>query len=310
MKRHLQAAWRVLPAAILAGCVVAIVVRLTIRDRVPGIAALFYAAPPAVLAAGALGAAGLWGARRALRPAGMALVLALACAGWWRETAWFSNDPLPAAPGAVRLLFWNTSHGNGRWGEIARRIRASDADVIGLVEAQVERPSGESYWREAVPGYHLHQGEGAAFLSRGRFLEPPSRHVIGPRSRCHEFVVEAQGRPLHILLVDLTSNPCSPRGGPIRALWGILEGRLSGPLVVMGDFNTPSDSVFLDPWRERLSNAFEARGRGLAATWPAPLPVLSLDQLWASPSVRILRCEHSGGWPSDHRSVLADVAVR
>jgi len=76
----------------------------------------------------------------------------------------------------------------------------------------------------------------------------------------------------------------------------------------MGDFNTPVDSVFVAPLAERLTNAFQARGNGYYVTWPVPLPVLSLDQVWASREVELRDCELGWTWRSDHRPVVVTLA--
>ena len=37
------------------------------------------------------------------------------------------------------------------------------------------------------------------------------------------------------------------------------------------------------------------------------LLLLSLDQVWTTPSLRPVRCEHFGSWRSDHRAVVAEI---
>ena len=90
-----------------------------------------------------------------------------------------------------------------------------------------------------------------------------------------------------------------------------IAAHLSGPdearTILVGDFNTPLDSAYIAPLRKEMTNAFEASGSGCAATWPMPLPVLSLDQVWTTPSLRPVRCEHFGSWRSDHRAVVAEI---
>ena len=76
--------------------------------------------------------------------------------------------------------------------------------------------------------------------------------------------------------------------------------------LILGDFNTPRESALLDPLRANLTHAFESAGDGLAETWPAFLPVLSLDQIWSSPGLRAVWCEHGHSLRSEHRAVIAD----
>jgi endonuclease/exonuclease/phosphatase family metal-dependent hydrolase len=94
------------------------------------------------------------------------------------------------------------------------------------------------------------------------------------------------------------------------ALWAGIEPRLGGPLLVAGDFNLPADSAWFDGWRDRLTNAFEAAGRGWYLSWPSPFPVLALDHAWVSPSVEVVRCELRFTTFSDHRPILLEIRPR
>ena len=83
------------------------------------------------------------------------------------------------------------------------------------------------------------------------------------------------------VLADLGPWPLTPqleRTERIRQL----AGREPRTLVV-GDFNTPYDSVAFDRWRYQwfhgLSQSTRTPG---AATWPVGLPLLSIDHVWLS----------------------------
>lgn len=79
--------------------------------------------------------------------------------------------------------------------------------------------------------------------------------------------------------------------------------------MIFGDFNTPTASIHLDAWREAgLREAFEVAGRGLASTWPAPCPVLTLDQVWLS-GLRPLAARHVTTLSSDHRRVEVELEL-
>jgi vancomycin resistance protein VanJ len=78
------------------------------------------------------------------------------------------------------------------------------------------------------------------------------------------------------------------------------------PLIIAGDFNTPRDSVLFDPMRTHHSNAWEKAGSRGADTWPWPVPVLSLDQVWSNQWLKPLRCQTAGNWRSDHLWIEAE----
>ena len=53
--------------------------------------------------------------------------------------------------------------------------------------------------------------------------------------------------------------------------------------LVVGDFNTPYDSVAFDPWRYQWFHGLSQSSRTPgAATWPIGLPLLSIDHVWLS----------------------------
>ncbi len=89
----------------------------------------------------------------------------------------------------------------------------------------------------------------------------------------------------------------------------------STPLVVAGDFNATryhrSFQVVLD--HGRLRDGHFERGRGLVATWPANRrlvpPLALLDHVLVSDGIAVLDVAERTGPGSDHRMVLAELAV-
>ena len=77
----------------------------------------------------------------------------------------------------------------------------------------------------------------------------------------------------------------------------------------MGDFNTPTDSLFLREIHRDFENAFEQAGDGYSATWPLPVPVLTLDQIWVNKGIEVYRCRLGWSLRSDHRPVLTDITI-
>ena len=81
------------------------------------------------------------------------------------------------------------------------------------------------------------------------------------------------------------------------------------PTIVMGDFNTPIDSVWFDGARDDFTHAFEQAGRGMLTTWPAPAPLLAIDHIWLSRQFRIDCASIGWSWASDHRPIVTDVLL-
>jgi endonuclease/exonuclease/phosphatase (EEP) superfamily protein YafD len=271
-----------------------ILVRLTLRDTLPGLSVVFYALPP-VVGAGILAATGgAWLLQRRRRWAAGAFGVAVLLVTWQAGISVFRQAQ---SRGDLRVLLWNTQNGSRGWERLSPGIASHDADLVWLVEAQGAPESFPGFdWRR-VPG-----GMCVGFRGTIRETEVVRFHPAG-------IAVVARGtvrdRPMVVVGVDVGANPLRPRGRAFEPLDALLA-RVK-PDLVLGDFNTPRDSVFFEAWRSAgYRHAFEAAGNGTDLTWPMPLPVLSLDHVWSGPRLAPRSCRHVGSWASDHRAVVAE----
>lgn len=293
---------------LLAGAALAAVVRLTLRDRWPVLSALFYATPPLVIALAALLASAAAAAARR-RPLALLALLGAAGAAWWGVATGFVHRPPQHCADSVRVMFWNVNRGWLGWDAIAEHIRAADADVVGLVEARFDDPAAGDALAAALPEYAmLDPVFGIMLLSRGECLQVVD-DWLPPAGKYRRVSLRVGSSEFEAWVVDLESNPLGARADTLRRVARKLAYRRDRPVVLMGDFNTPSDSIFFEPLRAQAANAFESAGSGYAATWPIPAPVLTLDQVWTNPLVEPLCTRLDWSWRSDHRAVVVDVGV-
>ena len=124
------------------------------------------------------------------------------------------------------------------------------------------------------------------------------------------------GRPLRVY--NFHSLP--PRNWEYTAGWNRMMGDIvrrlgneRGPILVGGDLNaTPQARWYQTLTSGRLRGAHEDRGRGFANTWPNglwPLPPLRLDHLLLSPEVACRTIREGEGRGSDHRPLVAQLAL-
>lgn len=300
---------------LLAGFVslAGLAIRLTIKDSTAPISALFYATPLPILTVG-FGLLGWrWQRGRLIRSAFALMALGLAV--WTSSVYWRSSTTVASgAPDTqrVRVLFWNTGRGSiGDDAAIAAEIRRAAADIVVLVEAVPwdEPDAIRRFWREACPELRPSVlGGGIVLLTRF-----PSGETLTADlpldSITRQLDVDCDGHPLTLLICDIGSNPARSRG-EVLSMVGETAGKLAErATLVLGDFNTPPDSLHFGPLRRAYRNGFETAGTGYLATWPMPLPVLALDQMWVSPSVTPLSCRHLWSLQSDHRPVLTELAL-
>lgn len=130
----------------------ALLVRLTIRDRFPVSALLFNATPWPLMAAAAALLAGYWLWRKRRLPGLVHAILALVALVAWIASSWRLH-PRPAERGDLRVVLWNVSRPERGLPAIARWLRAQDADIIALAEGHCRGKSSLARWQRELPGY-------------------------------------------------------------------------------------------------------------------------------------------------------------
>ena len=296
-------------AALAAGsCALlfACLLRLTIRDQFRVPAAIFYGTPWPLLALGALLLAVAWW-RFGKRSFAVAMAVIAGAAGLaWGKTSWRWQAASPQR-GDLRVVFWNVSRPDRNFPAVAAWLRARNADLLMIAEAQPRKFSTLARWREAFPDYRVEPSQsGMLCLVRGEVASLEGVRAPGYYRASAQATV--RGGAVRLVQVDFNANPLATRKIPLGHLAAFLDPLANAPVILAGDFNTPRDSVHFAPLRARFVDTFEAAGAGLGDTWPLPVPILSLDQIWVSRTLRVVRCEVFSSWLSDHRAVLADLA--
>ncbi len=311
--------WRVGRARWLAASlwlvgIVGLALWLTVRDRFQPWAVGFYMTPAPVLAvlfvlAGWMWPGGKcrktsWRPWRSLR--GLSVAAGCACAvwTWWTE---FPAEARPAPATATRIAYWNVGHCRMGVKRIAAEIGRWDRPIVALVEADVKGTLTEELWRAELPGYTIAASHAGELVAVKGDVTGQQEYALTPFSSCSRFDVAVDGRELTVLIVDIASNLLVSRREAMEKLAGIVAGLNDRPVLIVGDFNTPDSSVWFEPLRQCAKSGMRTAGTGYAPSWPMPLPVLTLDQLWFNERCEVFSCHC--GWTvlSDHRPLFAEV---
>ncbi|HBP19497.1 MAG TPA: hypothetical protein DEA08_17120 [Planctomycetes bacterium] len=297
--------------------VVGLALRLGPRDGWGSVWAIpFYATPLGIhVAGGAL--ASIWASlRRQPRRALAWGLFAWVMTGWLLATHW-RWEPRSSAPADLSLVYWNIARPQAdSSGRVAAALRDLGVDLLCLAEVNPLRKRREAPFVETVepqlPGYrrlastaHIGLWVGARIGSQLEIVS--SRREYLKVAWGFDLDLRWRGRPLRVLVVDFDSAPSTTRTramGPLRE-W--VE-RQTAPWLVIGDFNTPLDSVCFDAWRAEGRHAFERAGRGYMASWPLyPAPVLAIDHAFTS-GLTPLRVDLLSDLISDHRALRLELA--
>lgn len=287
---------------------VAVLIRLTIRDRWLPFASFHYATPPAVCA-GMFLFAGIAAAIARRRFLAMASgVCAVATVGWFAQSPLFQgndNANEAALNPTIRVLLWNMSSGEFGLEHVRDLIESYDADIVGLVESRSQNAWTQRWWEENFPEYRPCLFEHNLVLLSRLDVGAIDSGKLDELGHYGLAEIEVADQSLTVIHVDISHYVTSSRGPALAALNEFVADTPAEHLIVLGDFNTPPDSVHFAPLRKLLVNAFESAGAGYGATWPIPLPLLQLDQIWSRPPLEPSSCEVGWTFVSDHRPVVA-----
>jgi vancomycin resistance protein VanJ len=284
-----------------------LLVRFTVQDRISWLDVSYYALPLPVIA-GLLLVAGVL----SLGPGPKSPSLAcFAVSGGlvflWMTTGVAWNRCAAERPD-FKVLEWNTAHGGTGWPGIATAIRRQNAALVALVEADAHLPGTERFWKEQFPEYSVRApGGGLVLLIKGDILRIELQQ-FGEKSRLALAETSLGGKPLRVVMVDLEANPLSRRKLLLERVEEVAAIPFAGPTLVIGDFNTPGDSVWFKGLRRNYSEALEEAGTGLLATWPVPIPLLGLDHIWVSKDLVPMCSGKRSGWRSDHAQVWSKLS--
>lgn len=286
--------------------VVGLVLQFGIKDRYPVIDLLFYAMPKPCLLA--LAVALLVWPRSGLKARGWAGVCAVGLGALWVHGSWRAEYPTPSRPRVeaeeVRILFWNLCRPSGLDQEMVDLMKEFQPHFAAFVEpGRMNLEEFRHTYEGLLPGYQMTwMPRGILWFSRVpyRYRAQGKLESIGAFAR---FEVQGLGPDFPVVVADVYPLPFRSREGQLAEVLNHAQSRSDA--ILMGDFNTPLESVWLKPFRENYTHALEAAGEGFKETWPLGLPLLSLDHLWLGHDWEVVEARKVWRVPaSDHAALL------
>jgi vancomycin resistance protein VanJ len=262
--------------------------------------------------------------RRLLYPAGAALLVGVGpLAGF--NVPWDRLASEPTGGPRIRVLTCNAHYARIDSAALDRLVVDTQPDVVALQEWRSSNQAGSL----TEPGWHIRSKAGLLLASRypvsdmdvlggdadgepGKAvrydLETPgervtlvSLHLASPRGELRQ-VAEAAGARLE----DLDGNSML-RGRQAAAVTGKLTG-VAGPLLIVGDFNTPPESIhFRGAWAP-YRDAFADAGWGWGYTFFNRWTRVRIDHILVGGGGRATACWVGPDVGSPHHPVIADVA--
>ncbi len=216
----------------------------------------------------------------------------------WRS---FRLDSLPTIPAeAPQVSVWNAGRALDR--KEAAWPAMGEADLSAAIECGTFSDDEWQRFTAATPDHEWQRFDTSTMLGvRGKILSHESLG-IHDLFRCHRVRVSLpQHGELTVVVADVRSQPWISRQ---QALAGILSAAGDDPrAIILGDFNTPPESIWYREWREKgFTLANDGPRRGFRETWAYGVPLWTLDHVWLGHGWKALRTDltlHG----SDHRRV-------
>ena len=286
------------------------IIRLSVKDRFFGPSILYYALTWLALGILSFVAAVAWGTKssRNLTSCGVFALLGVVqlFTGWWEHQGRGAGIDEPG----IDIVYWNVARPSAkRWPGVLETIKATNADIIVLGEAKKQEQISPALLKEHFPAYKFARFStcGMTLLVRGEVLQREQAR-FAKRHKHFVATVLVHGRELEIHGVDLHSSPFADKKVPFDALHQRMAAHSSGkPAIVVGDFNTPWDSVQFERMKTQFRHALRAGQGGGIATWPNPLPVLAIDHIWVERDLKLLRAGRKIGLQSDHAMIFCTI---
>ena len=303
--RRWKTVWRWFVRWVALMTLAGIAVRLTLQDRFPIISVFYYATPLPLVLFGSVTMTVVSIVEKRHANLAFWLCLTIPIAIWWLKADWQFSAKSPSDDDII-VLFANTSH-NTSPRRLIQLIQGSKPDIIGLAETHTD---SKQFWESSVPGYQIVFEKTTLKLLSKKPMGNGVSFEIGHGTVLRECPVNVNGNAILCQIVDFTSNPFISRKPMLDRLTEMGAERTHDNLLIMGDFNTPADSIHFEPLRRQHQNLFEATGNGYQPTWPNLFPVLALDQMWINEKLEPISCEHHFLTDSDHLAVVGRFRVR
>jgi endonuclease/exonuclease/phosphatase (EEP) superfamily protein YafD len=251
------------------------------------------------------------------------------------RTGWRRLFPAPSGA-HVRVVSFNADGGRVAAQILPSMLDRWEAQIVAIQECGEELAAAA----RRVPGWHVHISRDLCFLSRYAIrdsavmdrsaldrIKQSEPDAPGGAGYVVRFVLDGPRGPIRAANLHLET----PRKGLERLLSGDdrlmhdnteirgIEAKLargwvtsgSGPLIVLGDFNTPVESAFFrDQWSD-LADAFSVAGTGFGITKHNGWIGARIDHVLASDEWHVDRATvDTEQRLSDHSALIVDLTLR
>ena len=217
------------------------------------------------------------------------LLLAGALLLFWLGRSFKIHIPEEINESDIEVVFWNASHERNL--EDAFNISGNIPDVFVLVEHgkysvdRLQSKYSDYYFYKSINGISV-------------FSKLPIELIDDISSNYGTNIVKFETYNINFYAVDVSGSMDVPREWELTFVNEYVEQKTQ--TILLGDFNVPFESKFLDSIKNNFNHAFNEKGNGFRETWFWNIPLLSLDHIWVSKDLKVLKTKKIRTFKSDH----------
>ncbi|MFV9551720.1 endonuclease/exonuclease/phosphatase family protein [Algibacter sp. PT7-4] len=222
------------------------------------------------------------------------LVLALILITIWLARSFKINTSEDILETDIEIMFWNATH-KRELIDVFENNNNNLPDVVVLVEYHAEDIEDDKL---KYPNFHFYWHKESEI---GVFSKTPIEIKNVAISDDETVVINFTTYNLNFYAVDVDGNMNIYREDQLKFVTETIKTTTN--TVVLGDFNTPMESRFLNNIEVDFNQVLNEKGTGFRETWFWNLPLLSLDHIWVSKDMQILNAEKLSTLKSDHSMI-------
>ncbi len=220
------------------------------------------------------------------------LVFAVVLLVLWLGRSFKLHIPENINTNDLEIVFWNASRDNNF--EMALNESESFPDLMVLVESKAINVEA---LKSKFPEYYFYKSASEISI----FSKSSIEIISEVTSKFNSTVVNFKTKSINFYAIDVSGSPDVPRSWELNFVNKLIEDK--NKTIILGDFNVPFESKYLNPIKKEFNHAFNQKGNGFRETWFWNIPLLSLDHIWVSQDLKILKTKKLSTFKSDHSMI-------
>ena len=272
------------------------IVNVTLKDTFYWSSLFFYAFPKPVIVALAL----ILGISHKKKTAKYVLIsIAIIYGIMWCLTSYRINENESIKDNETSsIVFWNARKQN----DFIDAFEELDSipELLVIVEYDRTEKHSINQIKQAYPNYHFTKViNKVGIMSKNEMVKQVAIHRHPDQnSFMFEFEVILKNEKYYLYVLDITADLTKFRKAPLDYFYSRIKRRPK--TLLMGDFNTPYESVHFKNYKKEYNHSFTIKGNGFRETWFWNIPLLSLDHIWTSKDLKVISSQSIRSWKSDH----------